>query len=340
MLQGKLPLGLLKDLLDAIPVDDPDVIVGPRLGEDAAVLDVGDQYLVAKSDPITFTAHRIGWYALQINANDVATMGARPRWFLGTLLLPPSSTEQQVQQIFADIQEACRSLGVTLVGGHTEITDGVERPILAGTLLGEVAKERLVVNAKAQPGDVILLTQGIAIEGTAILAQDAGEILAEHGLSDATVKRARAYLEDPGISVVPAAETLCQAVRPRAMHDPTEGGLATALAELAAGAACGLAIDLDTVPFLAETAEICEALELDPLGLLASGSLLAVVAPNDVLPALKALEDAGIEAVAIGRMTEQEQGMRMLVDGDWHDVPSFPRDELARFFEEGVEADL
>lgn len=335
MLQGKLPAGLLKDLLAAIPVDDPDVIVGPRLGEDAAVLDIGDRYLIAKSDPITFTAHRIGWYALQINVNDVATMGARPRWFLGTLLLPPSSTEQEVQQVFTDIQEACQSLGVTLVGGHTEVTDGVERPILAGTLLGEVAKDRLVVNTNARPGDIVLLTEGIAIEGTAILAQDASAQLAAQGLSDASIRRAQAYLDDPGISVVPAAEALCRAVQPRAMHDPTEGGLATALAELAAGAACGVAIDLDTVPLLPETGETCEALELDPLGLLASGALLAVVSPDDVLPALKALEGAGIKAAAIGRLTEQKQGMRMLVDGDWHDVPSFPRDELARFFEEG-----
>ena len=339
MLQGKLPAGLLKELLDAIPVDDPDVIVGPRFGEDAAVLDIGDRYLIAKSDPITFTAHRIGWYALQINANDVATMGARPRWFLGTLLLPLSCSEEAVRQIFADLRQACQSLGVTLVGGHTEVTDGVERPILAGTLLGEVAKERLVVNANARPGDVILLTQGIAIEGTAILAQDASVELANCGVSEATIGSAQALLDEPGISVVPAAEALCRVVRPRAMHDPTEGGLAMALAELAAGAACGLEIDLDTVPFLPETAAICEALGLDPLGLLASGALLAVVAPRDVLPALKALQDAGIAASAIGRLTEQEQGLRMQVNGDWHDVPSFPRDELARFFEEGVEAD-
>lgn len=339
MLQGKLPPGLLKDLLDAIPVNDPDVIVGPRFGEDAAVLDVGDRYLIAKSDPITFTAHRIGWYALQINANDVATMGARPRWFLGTLLLPPSCSESDVQQIFVDIKQACQSLGVTLVGGHTEVTDGVERPILAGTLLGEVAKERLVVNANARPGDIILLTQGIAIEGTAILGQDASEDLANCGVTEATIGSAQALLNKPGISVVPAAEALCRAVRPRAMHDPTEGGLATALTELADGAGCGLTIDLDTVPFLPETAAVCEALGLDPLGLLASGSLLAVVSPSDVLPALAALKDAGIAAAAIGRLKESEQGMRMLVDGDWHELPSFPRDELARFFAEGTETD-
>ena len=130
MLQGKLPAGLLAELLTAIPIDDPDVIVGPRFGEDAAVLDIGDRYLIAKSDPITFTAHRIGWYALQINANDVATMGAQPRWFLGTLLLPPTCSEETVKDIFADITEACQLLGVTLVGGHTEVTNGVVRPSL------------------------------------------------------------------------------------------------------------------------------------------------------------------------------------------------------------------
>ena len=336
MLQGKLPAGLLAELLKAIPIDDPDVIVGPRLGEDAAVLDIGDRYLIAKSDPITFTSHRIGWYALQINANDVATMGARPRWFLGTLLLPPECTKQTVKQIFTDLQDACQALGVTLIGGHTEVTDGVKRPILAGTLLGEVAKDRLVVNANARPGDIILLTNGVAIEGTAILAQDASEELAAQGVAPATIARAQAYLDDPGISVTPAAEALCRSLHPRAMHDPTEGGLATALAELAAGAACGLSVDLDMVPLLAETAEICEALALDPLGLLASGALLAVVAPEDVVAALAALRDEGIEAAAIGRLTEPTQGIRMLVDGAWHDVPSFPRDELARYFEEGL----
>lgn len=334
MLQGKLPAALLSELLKAIPIDDPDVIVGPRLGEDAAVLDIGNRYLIAKSDPITFTAHRIGWYALQINANDVATMGARPRWFLGTLLLPPTCSEETVKEIFADIKEACRVLGVTLVGGHTEVTDGVVRPILAGTLLGEVAKDCLVMNADARPGDVILLTAGIAIEGTAILAQDASEELAAQGVAPATVARAQAYLDDPGISVVCAAEALCRAVHPRAMHDPTEGGLATALVELAAGAASGLAIDLATVPVLPETAEICMALALDPLGLLASGALLAVVAPDDVVKSLTALQDCGIEAAAIGLMTEQADGVRMQVEGAWHPVPTFPRDELARFFAE------
>ena len=137
----------------------------------------------------------------------------------------------------------------------------------------------------------------------------------------------------------PLLRRLCRDLLPRAMHDPTEGGLATALTELAVGAACGLTIDLDTVPFLPETAAVCEALGLDPLGLLASGALLAVVSPNDVLPALSALKDAGIAAAAIGRLTDAEQGMRMLVNGDWHDVPSFPRDELARFFAEGIEKD-
>lgn len=335
MLQGKLPAALLAELLNDIAIDDPDVVIGPRLGEDAAVLDIGDQYLVAKSDPITFTAHRIGWYALQINANDVACMGARPRWFLGTLLLPPTCAEETVKDIFADIQDACRSLQVTLVGGHTEVTDGVERPILSGTLLGEVAKDRLVNNASAKPNDVILLTQGIAIEGTAILAQDAANVLAAQGVSQKTIARAQTYLNDPGISVVPAAETLCRAVHPRALHDPTEGGLATALAELAAGAACGLSVDLDVVPVIAETAEIAEALGLDPLGLLASGALLAVVAPQDVVKALAALRDAGIAAAAIGRMTERAQGLRMQVNGVWHELPAYLRDELARFFEEG-----
>jgi len=333
MLVGKLPAALLQQLLGTVEIRDPAVVVGPRVGEDAAVLDLGHTYLVAKSDPITFTAHRIGWYALQVNANDVACMGARPRWFLATLLLPSSSTEESVSRIFADLLEACRALGVTLVGGHTEVTEGLDRPILCGTLLGEVAKDRLVVNANGQPGDVVLLTKGIAIEGTSILAHDAADALKARGIDQAVLARAQEYLTDPGISVVPEATALCAAVHPHALHDPTEGGLATALWELATAAGCGLEVDLNAVPVLPETRAICAALDLDPFGLLASGALLAAVAPGESEPAVQALTKQGISTHVIGRLTEAPAGLRARRNGTWQPLPQFRRDELARYFE-------
>ena len=171
---GKLPPEALRKLLVRCPVPrDSRVVIGPRFGEDAAVIDVGPKYLVAKTDPITFTAERIGWYAANINANDIATLGARPRWFLATLLLPEkAATESLARSIFNDILRACRTLGVTLVGGHTEITSGLGRPIVVGQMLGEVEKTKLIRKESQRPGDVVLLTKGVAVEGTAILARE------------------------------------------------------------------------------------------------------------------------------------------------------------------------
>ena len=169
---GKPPPEVLARLFERFPVRDPRVVMGPRVGEDAAVLDAGDRYLVAKVDPITFVSDEIGWYAVHVNANDLAVRGARPAWFLMTLLLPEArASEAELEAIFTQVQEACRTLGVSLVGGHTEVTQGIDRPILAGAMLGEVEKDRLVTTAGARVGDAILLSKGVAIEGASILAR-------------------------------------------------------------------------------------------------------------------------------------------------------------------------
>ena len=288
---GKLPPDVLARLLERIPRGDPRVVVGPQVGEDAAVLDFGDRYLVASSDPVTFTAERIGWYAVQVNANDLATLGSRPRWFLVTLLLPDSDPAL-AEAILADVLAACAELGVTLCGGHTEITPGLDRPIVAGQMLGEVEKEQLVRKQRICPGDVVLLTRGVALEGTAILAREKAEQLA--GRVDATVLgRARDLLFRPGISVVADALAAAAAASVHGMHDPTEGGLQGGLYELAQAAGVGLAVERARIPVLPETAALCRALELDPLRLIASGSLLIVVAEPDVDRVQQALAARG-----------------------------------------------
>ena len=150
---GKLPLALLERLLARFAPDDPRIIVGPRMGEDAAVLDMGDRYLVAKTDPITFATSEIGWYAVNVNANDLAVMGAQPRWFLATVLLPAGQAgAPMAEEIFAQIHDACAALGISLAGGHTEITHDLNRPIVAGTMLGEVAPQDLLTSASAAAG--------------------------------------------------------------------------------------------------------------------------------------------------------------------------------------------
>ena len=144
MKQGKFPPELLERLLAKIPLDDKRVLLGPGVGEDAALIDMGDRVLVAKSDPVTFAADLIGWYAVHVNANDIACSGATPRWFLATLLAPPGFEEAQAEAVFGQLLDACASLGVTLVGGHSEVTATVQRPVIAGTMLGEVDKGKYV----------------------------------------------------------------------------------------------------------------------------------------------------------------------------------------------------
>ena len=329
---GKLPNDMLAELLARVQRRDPRVIVGPGIGRDAAVIDQGGpRLLVAKSDPITFATDLIGWYAVHINANDVACMGARPAWFLATVLLPQGADPELARSIFDQLLEACRGLGIELVGGHTEITYRLERPIVVGALLGEVERERLVNPEAARPGDALLLTKGIAIEGTAVLAREAGTALERLGVPPSALEEAKGYIFDPGISVVREAMAACDAVRVHAMHDPTEGGLATALYELAEASGLGLTVQEDAIEVLPLTGAICEAEGLDPLGLLASGSLLLVVAEEDCRRALAAIEASGVTVRRIGRLVSTEEGVIMEGHGQRKTVPRFARDEVARF---------
>ena len=255
-----------------IPVRDPRVLLGARIGEDAAVIDMGHKALIAKTDPITFATDLIGWYAVQVNANDVACMGARPRWVLATILLPERSPPELAASIFNQVTSACGEMDVTLVGGHTEITSGLPRPIVVGHMLGEVERERIVRTSGAIPGDAVVLTKGIALEGTAILAREAPEALRRAGASDDTISAAADLLFDPGISVVNEALAACEAVQVHSMHDPTEGGLATGLREIAMAARVGIEGDADSIPTLPAGSPLCRAPGLAPLAAVASGS--------------------------------------------------------------------
>src|SRR5262245_9981138 len=199
---GKLRAETLRAVFDKLQPRDPRVVVGPRVGEDAAVIDLGDRYLVATADPITFATDDVAWYALQVNANDIAVRGARPRWFLATLLLPPATTtDESVETLFSELASACDDLEVTLVGGHTEITHGLTRPVVAGTMLGEVDKTKLVTTGGAQVGDAVVMTKGVPLEGAAIIAREREAELRSLGVSPAVIRRAKAFLRSPGLSV-------------------------------------------------------------------------------------------------------------------------------------------
>ena len=199
MQPGKLPHDILARLLRDLPRRDPRVLLGPGVGRDAAVIDTGGpRLLVAKADPITFASEEIGWYAVHVNANDIACTGARPLWFLATILLPAGSTPSLPESIFAQAAEACEALGIEIVGGHTEITIGLDRPIVSGAMLGEAERDGLVRPDGARAGDALVLTKGIAIEGTAVLAREAAPALRKLGVPVATVETARRYIRTPG----------------------------------------------------------------------------------------------------------------------------------------------
>ena len=329
---GKFPPALLEKLLRKTGVTDPRVVLGPGVGEDAAVLDLGETLLVVKSDPITFATERIGWYAVQVNANDIACTGGVPRWFLATLLVPERFTEDQAEELFTQVLDACNDIGVALVGGHSEVTQGIDRPLVAGTMLGEVARDRLVRTGGAQEGDSIVVTKGIAIEGTALLALERAEDLRKAGVSDDTITLSVELLNVMGISVLTDAQTACDTAQIHSMHDVTEGGLITGLREVAAASGLGLAIEEDSVPVLPATKEVCQAIGLDPMGLLASGALLITLPPSDVPVLLSELEKKGIDGWEIGMMLAPEEGLISIGREGEVELPQFSRDELARYF--------
>jgi len=332
---GKLPPDLLASLLRKYVQPDPRVVVGPGIGMDAAILDVGDRCLVAKTDPITYAAEQIGWYAVHINANDVACCGARPRWFLATVLLPArQATAALIEAIFRQISEGCRQLDVAWCGGHTEIVADLPRPIVVGQMMGEVAPDRWLTAAGARAGDAVLLTKGIAVEGTALIAREKRESLAGV-IPDAVLRRSAQFLETPGISVVRDARIALETGGVHALHDPTEGGLAGGLWELAQASGLGIAVDEDQIPVLAECQVLADHFGLDPLGLIASGALLIAAESDRAAAIIERLQADGIRAAVIGRMVPAEDGCTLRRrDGTSRPLPTFARDEIARLFEQ------
>jgi len=332
---GKLPPAFLESLFGKLPAGDSRVRIGPQVGEDAAVIDMGDRYLVAKTDPITFAADRIGWYLVNINANDVACMGADPKWLLVTCLLPECGTDAEgVEALFHDLSSACSELGISVCGGHTEVTLGLDRPILVGQLLGEVDKDRLVDKRNVRPGDVVLLTKGIAVEGTCVIARERAGLL-EKKVAKATLEKARGFLKDPGISVVKDARIALEAAghNVHGLHDPTEGGLVQGVRELAMRAGVGIRIEWEKIPVLPETRMLAEPFGIEPMGLLASGSLLLGVAPVCERRVRDALGEAGIPCTRIGTFSPPEEGLRWVRGGRETALPEFPRDELVKAFD-------
>jgi HAD superfamily hydrolase (TIGR01549 family) len=330
---GKLDIRILDSLLQRYALSDERVLMGPRIGEDTAAIDMGDTILIVTTDPITFATDEIGYYSVVVNANDIATSGARPRWFTANILLPEKKTDKSlVDRIFRQIHRACEEFGIALIGGHTEITHGLDRPILVGHMMGEAKKGRLVTTGGAKAGDVVLLSKGICIEGTSILARDKEEELVSLGVSRELIKRAQDFLYDPGISVIREAQLAFETGCVHSMHDVTEGGLANGLHEIAIAAQVEILVEKAKIPLFEESRVICELFGLDPMGVIASGALLVTAPPAEAEKILAQTSRAGIAMTRIGRAEEGMASVNLIAPGVKEPVPYFHRDELVKAF--------
>lgn len=335
---GKLPPKLLADLLTDHTPEDPRVFLGPGLGLDCAVLEMGDVFLIAKTDPITFATEDIGWYAVNVNANDIATTGAIPKWFMATILLPENATKAPMaERVFNQIKEACRTINADLIGGHTEITHGLDRIIVVGTMLGEVKRERLITPKGANPDDRVLMTKGIPIEATSILSRDFHAQLSS--LPPTTISTAQDFLHNPGISVLKEAQAAVETGAVTAMHDPTEGGILGGVWELAQASANGIEIEKSAIHIPEEALAICNELDVDPYTAIASGALLLTVPPASVIEVKEAIDSIGVEVFEIGRITEGNEVL--MIEGDDQSVIEPPaRDAIAELYETHSDQEL
>lgn len=328
---GKFPNDLLKGILEKFASDDPSVIVSPGIGEDTAAVNVGgEEVLILKSDPITFATDAIGHYAVLVNANDIATSGAVPRWFLTTLLFPCGTTGSQICHVIYELQEVCSQWGITLCGGHTEITDAVTRPVVTGMLAGTVAKQNLIDKRNIRSGDRVLLTKGVAVEGTSIIAREFGDRLAELGMTKNEIETCKGFLSR--ISILEEARIASCSHGTSAMHDVTEGGVATALEELSIAGRHRIRIHLDKIPVFPETEKICSLLDIHPLGLIGSGSVLICCRQHSAESLIQNIRESGRDVICIGEVTEPGSGIEALKNGHPAEFPQFAADEITRLF--------
>lgn len=324
---GKLDPSTIKEaIFNRLGVQDPRVILGPDIGEDATVIDFGDRALLVHSDPITGAIENIGWHAVNVCVNDIATRGVRPLWVLVVLLLPEGVNADQLKKITAQIDKAAKELCVAVVGGHSEVTPGINRPILVTTALGETPKGKFVRTSGAQIGDSIIVTKGAAIEGTAILAHELESVL-NAKLDKEIISRGKRFMKK--ISVVKEALTAVEVGGVHAMHDATEGGIVVGLQEIAWASNAGLIAHEKKIPIYKETEVICQALKIDPLKTISSGALIIAASPQKTEKILAALKDQHIRAAMVGKVVDIKEGINIIRnDGTKLDLSTPMKEEL------------
>ena len=310
---GKIPIDILKEVVfKNLGAERKEVVVGPSAGIDGAVLDLGDKSLIVSMDPITGAVERIGWLAVNVNANDVATFGVTPAFLFSCILLPENAERKLVEAISSQMNAAAKDLGIAIVGGHCESTLGLANPIVVCCIMGIPENGRYVTAGGAKPGDKLILTKSAGIEGTAILATDREKEL-QKTLSVAVLEEAKNFWSQ--ISIVREALIACKTGGVHAMHDPTEGGVAGGIQEMADASNMGVKVNEEAIPVQPETAKICSHFQIDPLQLIGSGALLISAQAESASQIVRGVNLEGIQASIIGEFTENKQ-QRVLMRKD------------------------
>lgn len=310
--------------------DDPDVILGAAFGEDVALTRIGGDILVSHLDPIVGAIDNIGWLAVHVACNDIATTGIPPRWILPLVLVPRPEDEDLLEQIMRDADRAAREIGVSIIGGHTGYSANLARPLVAVTAMGNAGGREPLHTHGAQVGDQVLVTKGIAIEGTAILAQDFADVARRLGLGEGELVEARRLMMQ--ISIV--KEAVAIAVHGgTAMHDVTRGGLMETLLEIAALSGVAIEVDAALLPVAPVVARFARAFAFDPLWMISSGTLVATVPAGRVTAVRHALEEMAMPFAFIGKVTEGS-GVQVHRNGETVHYSEIrcEEDELARMW--------
>lgn len=324
---GKLAGNSLKEvILDKIDHFRSDVLVPAGPGEDSSVIDLGDYLLVVSSDPITGAEKNAGFLAVNVACNDIAAAGAEPFGIQVVLLLPPSLNKKRSEKLMEEIVATAKSMNIEVLGGHTEITDLVQKPIITITALGKAERDELSSSSAAKAGNTLYITKGMGIEGSYILASDYKEHLIEKGVSKESIEKASNYLNL--LSVIPESR-IARKNGVKAMHDVTEGGVYGAISEMAAAAELGFVIEKDKFKLKSEVEEICTKLNLDPAALISSGSMLIAAAPEVNLEEIFA--DSEIELIEVGRLITE--GSYIIENGVKSKFKTPKKDELWKFIE-------
>lgn len=314
-----------------IKANDPDVILGSVFGEDVAITRIKDGMLVSHVDPIVGAVKDIGWLAVHVACNDIATSGAPPRWILMLVLVPHKEDEQLLEEIMCDAGRAADEIGVTIIGGHTGYSSNLSRPLVSVTALGTLTNQNPVLTKGARVGDHIFITKGIALEGTAILANDFSHTASQLGVTDQEITQARALMK--GISIIPEALLLSQQGA-TSMHDVTRGGLLETLLEVAKLSNVRMKVDANLISILPVISRFSKAFQFDPLKMISSGTLVATFPTEHVNEAGRSLNDRGIIFADIGEIVEGK-GVQIIQDGQstLYQEIHCEEDELARMWE-------